>query len=684
MKKLNVIILSIVLAIGQLSYTSQFASLFNTMQNSSQAITVDSLTRESYISPDMQWAVLSLNNPQNMEINATNGAVQNIPNVDEMLITIASKLSPTMNYSKTNPFNDAQKDPLLKALYAMLEATEIALTFIAIKSGYQEAQFINRQDLIQDLQAQKAVIQTIINKINTINQSYSSWIFGASGPSKTVKLANLNLQPIPFNPQTSTIIIPANFIPSIIQLQDYKQQINATTAANLLFKQCFIAHQQHQINPIPLNKIKQLNAESYVYQGLLDIYKNETYPICEDILKLNKDLRRARLLEIRQAVQTALFVANKKSSFNIGSQYVTSFFDGIVSELMKYDAHLAILCKNPAYGATNADIAQSAQWSTMSKVLAVGGVLAVAAASAAVYHYGADESLKTIQNQATSAKNQMAGAWDSASGMMNNAKGWWSEKPTTAPIASTEIPVIAAQPAQQDESVDNTDATSDFNEEFKDIFETTAAPQEQASQDYGNQLDNQPLQEESTDDIQPALDFKIAQQAAENARIEADRIAEQTRLEQEAAEQAKTKQSKTNASDNTNKLRDILNSVPVNSQPVTPVTTIPVQQSAPQEESAPATTQPTAKAIEQSTIAQIENGKPVDNIKAPTQAAQNIENPTFTPSTEPIKEKSWKEKFSETLGFGNNEKKSTEPKKQPAAPVASKHINRYCCTISKN
>ena len=448
------------------------------------------LTQESYISPDMQWAVLSLNNPENMVINATTGVVQNIPTVNEMLITIALKLSPAMNDSKTNPFNDAQKEPLLKALYAMLEATEIASTFIAIKSGYQEAQFINRQDLIQDLQAQKAAIQTIINKINTINQSYSSWIFGASGPSKTVKLANLNLQPIHFNPQTPTIIIPANFIPSIIQLQDYKQQSNATAAANLLFKQCFIAHQQHQANPIPLNGIQQLNAESYVYQGLLDIYKNESYPICEDILKLNKHLRRARLLEIRQAIQTALFVANKKSSFNIGSQYLTSFFDGVVSELMKYDAHLATLCKNPQYGATNTDIAQSAQWATMSKVLAVGGVLAVAAGTAAVYSYGGEKSLQY-------------------------AKDWFARKPSTPSDQLVQLTPIDSSTAPSQSAQENQiDPTYDWTEDFKDQLPT---PQEQAK---------------PVDDIQPALDY---QEALAAHKAEADK-AETARLHQQLKE----------------------------------------------------------------------------------------------------------------------------------------------------
>jgi hypothetical protein len=352
-------------------------NMMNSSYNNSQ-VTVDSITNESYVSPEMQWTILSLKKPNFMIINKTTGAVQNIPTVGEILTIINKQL-----FSPSS-INDEHKESLKNVLHVMLEATHIASSTVSIKMAYQEADFANRNDLLTSLNAQKVAIQTTLNKVKAINQSYSSWMFGSGGPSKAQKLLAINPTQISFDNYATTISIPAHVMPSIIQLNDYKQQPDATLAANLLFKQCFIAQQQHGPNPIALNLNNPFGAANYIYNNFPKIYikYSNSYPICDDILTLDFSQRRARLLQIRQAVQTALSIANKKSGANTGFQYLTSLFDGVVSELMRYDTYLGILCKNPNYGATADDMAQSGEWSTMSKVAAgiivVGGALAVA------------------------------------------------------------------------------------------------------------------------------------------------------------------------------------------------------------------------------------------------------------------------------------------------------------------
>lgn len=383
---MKIALVCIGLTIGQFGYSIDLPSMFNVPVNNSQ-VTVDSITKESYISPGAQWAVLSINKPEFFVINKTTGAVHNMPSAVQILSSINLELGSSAT------INDERKEIMQAALQAMSEATGIALFVLSIQAAYEDATTqasaaFTRDQLIQGLNQQKANIQITQSRVNAINpKSYVSWMFGSSTPSKAKSSTN-NRMSVSFDENSDTISIPAALMESIIQSNDYKQKSDVTIAANLLFKQCFIAQQQHRADAIPLNVTKPLSAENYIYNNFPNIYVkyNNKYPICEKAQALGVNAR-VPLLHIRQAIQTALSIANQKSASNFGSflpQYLTSYLDGVVSELMKYDNHLSELCKNPGYGATPTDIAKSTEWSTMSKV---AGGLAVVGTLAAAYYF---------------------------------------------------------------------------------------------------------------------------------------------------------------------------------------------------------------------------------------------------------------------------------------------------------
>lgn len=368
--------------------------------------TADNLTKESYITPDMQWSVLSLLNDRAVAVlDKESGAIENLPSVSEMLQTISNK----MVY-----FSNAEKESMKKALNVMMEATEIAKFVVAAKVAYRNSNFIMlHQQLIGELNNQKMMITMMLNNLNAKNafdqpaqqSSYFSWAWGgSSSPAPVQSYFGNPMQSVSVQDEAK-ITLQADFMNSVITNNDYKKMPDATQAANLLFKQCFIAQQQFAKNIIPLQLNNSINPSTYIYANFPEIYNkfSNNYPICQKIqdIVMHEPFRSnvtlpvtdkqqqafAMLLQIRQAVQTAIDIANKKSSVNVGSflpSSVVSYLDGIVSQLMKYDAHLSTLCKNPQFGATTQDIALSQEWSTFTKV-AAGTAVAAAVIGTAWY-----------------------------------------------------------------------------------------------------------------------------------------------------------------------------------------------------------------------------------------------------------------------------------------------------------
>ncbi|MBV8660901.1 MAG: hypothetical protein JO129_02040 [Candidatus Dependentiae bacterium] len=407
--------------------------LYNKNLDPNDLQAAERLTEESYISPEMQWAIVAFLGETKLTINKVTGAVQGIPTVASMLASINHQLEEQL------PIDYAHKQAIKNALHAMLEATEIAIFVAQVEAAYHDPKFIFYQNvntqLTTTLNDQKQAIQTALTGINAIvpfdqptpESSYFSWIWG----SNTAPVLEPSIM------DTSTIIrvghkdqnitIPAKHMPMIIKNNDFKEMTDAVQAANLLFKQCFIAQQHHvkdadRIQKIQINFHGHVSATNYIFTNFPDLYdkSKNSYPICEIAKKLvpqnqfRDELQsdptseqiqaHLLLLHIRQSIQTALFIANKKSSVNIGYKlpaYVTSYLDRIVSQLMQCDAELSALCKDPRYGATLEDTYRDEQWATITKVAA--GIAITAIAGGVVYSYAPASAAATYLAQQASA-----------------------------------------------------------------------------------------------------------------------------------------------------------------------------------------------------------------------------------------------------------------------------------------
>lgn len=389
--------------------------LYTKSNDHSDPNAVNRLTNESYISPEMQWAALSFLGKKSIHLNKTTGMVEDLQSVDVMLVAINQQLN--------NQISNAQKESMKDALHAMLEATEIA-TFVAnIEAAYKDPEYIfyknTDSQLVANLNAQKQAIQTSLDKVKNMqaydqpasSSSYFSWIWGSNTTATPQDVAHPAII-VPFDTATTTILLPAELMPAIIKNNDFKETADPVDAANLLFKQCFIAQQHHlkdsfRIKSIAVNLQSPLSATRYVFSNFPNIYdKNlRSYPICQiaQFLATSKQRRtdiqaplieeqeqaHLLLLHIRQAIQTALYIANKKSNVNFGyllPASVTSYLDSIVSQLTQYDAELSRLCKDPLYGATIKDIYRDEQWATITKIAA--GTIVFAAITGATVVYG--------------------------------------------------------------------------------------------------------------------------------------------------------------------------------------------------------------------------------------------------------------------------------------------------------
>jgi hypothetical protein len=459
----NTALLFLMITIDQSIHASHLIYKKNIAHNNPQA--AQRLTEESFITPEMQWSILSCLGADQMVINPQTGQVQGLPTVENALMQINQKLS--------QPMYHAQKESLKQAAHALLEASDIALFVTSIEAVYQPYNAQSTNQLIAQLTAQKQAINstlTVINNVKTLDpapsSSYFSWIpYFGSGNNQ--QIAQLSSQQIQFNPSSQLVAIPASLMPTIIKINDYKEMSSdPVQAANLLFKECFIAQQHHlkdnvRIESLKINLQSPISAQNYIFTQFPNLYNNYSgsYPICQIAQKLvasqapRYDLQaplkpehqqaHELLLHIRQAIQTALYIANKKSNYNAGSMLsssITSWLDGIVSQLTKHDAYLAQLCKDPLYGATQADIDREAGWSATAKI--AGGLLVVGTALALDHMYGFGIG-SAVYGTVSGGTSTAAGyAKSAASNLVPSAvSNLWSSKPATnnAPVEGPQL-----------------------------------------------------------------------------------------------------------------------------------------------------------------------------------------------------------------------------------------------------
>ncbi len=418
------------------------------------------LTQESYISPEMQWAILSFLGAQDVTISTRTGNIAGIPPVDAMMSEIRRQLQSSINFET--------KKSMKNALHAMLEATDIAIFVAAVEAAHDDQRYVFYQDidiqLATTLDLQKKEIQAVLADLNakyasdepSTSSSYFSWFYPT--------IAEMNdpghVPALYFDQNQESITFSKDMMEAIIKKNNYKieQKSDTKKAANILFKQCFIAQQHHLKDAARIDKFKvhftnPLTPENYFLHAFPDI--DHACRIVENIVPsyptrnsleapITQEQQRAHqlLLDVRQAIQTAMYIANDKSSYNVGyvlPTSVASYLGGIVIELTAYDTKLSALCKDPRFGATPDDTYRDEQWSTISKIAA--GTLAATVIAGGMYFFAPTAAGSALASGVSTITNQANSLATGASNLMSNL---WGSKPLEGPINENEKSVVAS------------------------------------------------------------------------------------------------------------------------------------------------------------------------------------------------------------------------------------------------
>jgi hypothetical protein len=425
MKQSRLILLFFVIAsISQFN----FCGLERSTQGSPEQLAYR-LTQESYILSE-QWAILSFLGASDVTINIKTGDIAGIPPVDYVLREIQDTMKKSFNYSV--------KESIKNALHAMLEATDVAIFVAAVEAAHKNQQYIFYQDvdvqLANILQAQRLRIQGILDELNSryvadepaTATSYFSWF----APAQITTQAPKHVEPLHFNANQETIKISRDMMEEIIKQNNYKieKKSNPKHAANLLFKQCFIAQQHHLKDAERFKKFNihfenPLKPDNYFLKHFPDI--DHACSVAESIvhgqhlrnnlndpLTLQQTQAHKLLLDIRQAIQTAMYIANDKSSYNVGyvlPASIASYLGGIVIELTAYDTKLSTLCKDPRFGATQDDMYRDEQWAIIGKIAA--GTITTAMLLGGAYLYGPAFLIKGASSLASSTAGLISNLW---------------------------------------------------------------------------------------------------------------------------------------------------------------------------------------------------------------------------------------------------------------------------------
>lgn len=413
-------------------------------QNTSAIATAHRLVAESYVSPKMQWDILSFyEKPFVIDkitrmpvlytldgqpiIDEITGKQQSMPTVEELLqhvqfINISSEL----------------KTRIIIALKTAIEAVNIAMFVAGVEAAYDENkqnyyfyQTAN-QEVIALLKIKKALLQ---EKLDVVKQLSTS---GANKPFEyQAREIHSNKNHVMFSPQEIKDIIKLNDFTTLIVNRD--NQDSLYKAANLLLKQCFIAQQQHLKDKA---RFEKLGKETKDIRNNLYIF--EHFPKYQDLINLAKNMptpaqKNMMLKHIRQAVQTALYIAKANSNY-----YITT--DPFVQIFKNWDAELANLCIDLKYGATQDDLSRANLLANLTNIAA--GAAVIGTAAAAYYGYQNPDQVKMVTDQISSVANQ---AYDYAKEKAHNVKGALTPK-QQAPweqFKRTDKPYVFGQGAQQ-------------------------------------------------------------------------------------------------------------------------------------------------------------------------------------------------------------------------------------------
>lgn len=356
----------------------------------------DRLIEESYISPAMQWAILSffqqpfiINNITNLPVVLDNKKIRNWFTVEDILNNVEpSNLSAT---SKTTTINAIQA--AMQAIDIAVEVAKLEAGYDANKQNYYIYQNADTQ-ITKILYAKKQKLEAMLSRIQTaqIKSSDSAFSYNVQ------KLDNNDFR-----------MLSIDEVDELILATDFRTKTEHV-AAQLLFKESFIAQQHHLKNKTRLENIRQSEHrdENLVYNK---------FPSMSELVSIAKNMNtkpetHAFLTDIRKAVQTALYIAKKEYQ----KVYHLSTHP-LVQALQNMDDQVKAVWINPQFGATQDDLSRDAMWTNLSNVaIGVGATVGVAAAAGAAYYgynnpyavrYAVDQGKEQIGNLSTNIQNKV-------------------------------------------------------------------------------------------------------------------------------------------------------------------------------------------------------------------------------------------------------------------------------------
>ncbi len=340
----------------------------------------DKLIQASFLTPTMQHSILKLHNLEFSLSTNTN----NVPTIEESLVFIEKSLISEFLVSKAT---------VIAALKDILEALEIAYTILQIENAYRTFDKKLNPDDITKIHAYQKRAKSLIIKV----QKHTPSLFHTQKEDRV-----------------------SDDIQKILSNHDFTKISNPTQAAFTLFLQCYRAF--HQYKNLPLDTINHGTSLEKIYTKIISTNTNLSQ------VHLN-------LITMRQALQLALFIANKNSkinSLNNFSNFTASFFDNTLTTLQAQEKIVAQLCKDKNLGATDLYIQNNSQYDKLTAIAyTTGNALLIAGLTTtglfgAIYYIGLPSLyqalprvIKTSLNQSVPGLLETNVPW-----ILNTAKGW--------------------------------------------------------------------------------------------------------------------------------------------------------------------------------------------------------------------------------------------------------------------
>jgi hypothetical protein len=318
----------------------------------------DRLLQASLFTPSMQQSILALHQ-QPFIFNKKTNRAENVPSIQESLNLIEISCTASSFF--------VSKEIVLAAVNDIVEALEIAYTLLQIQSAYQTFDQKINQSYITEIKNYQTQAKNCLTKINGAHLSFRS--------TPVQKIDAFNLVGLDYK------ILVGQELTDFITSHDFTKITDASQSAFTLFLQCYKA----------LHHYQKKSFDSVLHEISLE-------NLCKKITNNgNTPQTHQNLIIVRQALQLALFIANKNSkinAFNAMPTSIVSILDKTVSQLKIQEAIVAQLCKDKNLGATDVYIQNQDQYDKLTAIAyTTGNALLIAGLTTAglfgaIYYIG--------------------------------------------------------------------------------------------------------------------------------------------------------------------------------------------------------------------------------------------------------------------------------------------------------